>query len=126
MKKKIVGLVSLSALAPLFAFAQVTNCGTGGNIEFILCKAGQLINSIIPVLISLGVVYFIWGVISYAIGKDEEAKKEGRGRIINGLIALLVIVSIWGLVGILQNATGVDQATSFQDVPCIAGPGSTC
>ncbi len=131
MKKKIIGLVSFSALAPLFALAQQSNitCGLGGNIQFMICKVGQIISSIIPILIALGVVYFIWGVISYAIGKDEEAKKEGRSRIINGLIALLVIVSIWGLVGILQSTFGISQsgsATSI-DIPCIPGtPGVTC
>lgn len=133
MKKKILGLIGVSALAPLFAFAQqggiqTIGCSNAGDISYIICRISGFINSIIPILISLGVVYFIWGVISYAIAKEEEAKKEGRARIIYGIIALLVIVSIWGLVAILQNTFGIGSAGSGTTtyVPCIPSPGITC
>lgn len=117
MKKKLVVLfVLLSfafvALAPLGVSAQVTvvnpqTCGTGGgginNIKDGICKVGELLNTLIPVLITLGVVYFVYGVITYVIASDEEAKKTGRNRIIYGIIGLAVIVAVWGLVGILRD-----------------------
>ena len=131
MKKIIVSFSSvlgLSALAPLFASAASIDCGNGGDIAYIICRIGGFINSIIPILIALGVVYFIWGVISFAIAKEEEAKKEGRARIIYGLIALLVIVSIWGLIGILQTTFGIeaDNGSTHTNIPCIETPGVTC
>ena len=98
-------------LAPVVAFAQIVTGGTNascsrpipGSLEFILCKIGQLLNSIIPILIALGVVYFVWGVITYVIASDEEAKKTGRDRIIYGIIGLAVIVGVWGLVNVVKN-----------------------
>jgi uncharacterized membrane protein len=125
MKKKLFKLsgwtVGVGALAtPLFVFAQSTCIGSG-TLSYMICKIANLINAVIPMLIALGVVYFIYGVISYAIAKDEEAKTAGRGAMIMGLIALLVIVSIWGLVNLLRREFGITSNNSI-DVPCIPNP----
>jgi len=127
MKKKLIVLSGLVfSLAPVMALAQVTGGAptacTGGQIttiQGILCKISEILNAIIPVLIALGVVYFVWGVISYVIGSDEEAKKKGRDRIIYGIIGLAVIIAVWGLVRILTNTFGVGnvQNITFPTVP---------
>ncbi len=133
MKKNLFVLSGAGlALAPMFAFAQTSsNCaiGSGGTLSGILCQVGNLLNSVMPVIIALGVVYFIWGVVSYVVGSDEEAKKKGRDRIIYGIIGLVVIVSIWGLVAILKNTFGLKGAGDTYgtlQVPCIPSPGVTC
>lgn len=126
MKKKLIVLAGLVlASAPVMALAQVTvNNGntstcqdikvgtTAGNptIVTILCQIGSILNTVVPVLIALGVVYFVYGVITYVISSDEEAKKAGRNRIIFGIIGLAVIVGVWGLVGIVTNTFGLDNS----------------
>ena len=111
MKKKLIALSSLGLVfTPFLAFAQTT-CGTG-DITAIICKVGSILNTIIPVIIVLGVVYFVWGVVQYVIASDEEAKKTGRNRMIFGIIGLVVIVSMWGLVGIVTNTFGLNGTTS--------------
>ena len=116
-------------LTPMAVFAQTVadQCASvgAGTLNFIICRAAVLINTIIPILITLGVVYFIYGVITYVIAKDEDAKSRGRNVMIWGLIGLLVIVSIWGLVAILKNTFGVTNSSSIQ-VPCIESPGVDC
>ncbi len=78
-------------------------CTTGLiGIIGIICKIGELFSYIIPVLVSLGVIYFIWGVIQYMIGDSEEAKTKGRDTILYGIIGLTVIIAMWGLVEILK------------------------
>jgi hypothetical protein len=123
MKKKLIVLSGLVlASAPMVALAQVTGGGTaclgragGGTpntadgLIGALCKINEILNIIIPILITLGVVYFIWGVITYVIADDEERKKSGRNRIIYGIIGLAVIVALWGLVAILTNTFGVSN-----------------
>jgi hypothetical protein len=112
MKKKLVMLGSVFGLTPLVAFAAVTCTGVGsGTIQFIICKAGDILNAVIPVLVVLGIVYFVWGVITYVISSDEEAKKAGRNRIIFGIIGLAVIVAMWGLVNILINTFSLNSNT---------------
>jgi ABC-type thiamin/hydroxymethylpyrimidine transport system permease subunit len=69
------------------------------------------------------VVYFVWGVVQYVIASDEEAKKTGRNRMIYGIIGLVVIVSMWGLVGIVRQTFGLDSAVVPPNIttPCVPG-----
>jgi uncharacterized membrane protein YidH (DUF202 family) len=63
-----------------------------------------LVNSLIILLIGLAMLYFIWGIVQF-IGNsgDEKGREEGKQRMLWGIIALFVIVSLWGLVGLLQK-----------------------
>lgn len=72
----------------------------------------NLLNSVIPVLIALGLVYFVWGVVQYVIADAEEAKKSGKDRIIYGIIGLAVITSLWGLVNIVIKTFGLGNASA--------------
>jgi hypothetical protein len=110
MKKKLTLLSVLFSGLPFVAFA-ADNCTTG-DLTSVLCKIGNLLNAVIPVLIVLGVIYFIWGVITYVISSDEEAKKAGRNRIIFGIIGLAVIVAMWGLVNLLTHTFGLDTPST--------------
>ncbi len=64
--------------------------------------------SIMPLLISLAVLGFVWGIIKYFLNPENE-KERGKGRdfMLWGLIALFVIVAFWGIVEILTNTFGV-------------------
>jgi len=125
MKNKLVVLSGfvMGFVTPVVVFAQVstggatsTDCDIGnkGTLFGILCRVGQFLNAIIPVLIALGVVYFVWGVITYVISSDEEAKKAGRNRIIFGIIGLAVIIGLWGLVNLLRNTLLLNNSTKIE------------
>lgn len=79
------------------------------GIQGFILQIQDILNSILPVLIALAVVYFVWGVVLYVIGDAEEAKKKGKDRIIYGIIGLAVIVSLWGLVYIVVDTFGLDS-----------------
>ncbi len=122
MKKKLIWFSSLVlGLVPFMAFAQPVPApctGIGlGTIEGIICKIGDILDIIIPVLVILGVVYFVWGVVMYVISSDEEAKKTGRDRMIYGIIGLVVIVAMWGLVGIVRTTFGLGGGAQSPDIP---------
>jgi len=124
MKKKLMVLSGfVLGLAPVVAFAQITTSGTssqncvigaGGTLFGLLCKFGQLLDAIVPVLIALAVVYFVWGVVQFVISNDEEAKTTGRNRIIFGIIGLAVIIGLWGLVSLLSNTFGLNNSANVQ------------
>jgi len=136
MKNKLNGLLKWGgmiglAFAPVLSFAQNIvavndQCSELNGLQYGLCQVSLILNTVVPMLITLGVIYFIYGVISYAIAKDDEAKTTGRGAMINGLIALLVITSIWGLVSIIKNTFGLNQPGDVISVPCIESPGVDC
>ena len=95
-------------ILPASALAQysMTVC-VGGGLGSILCNIQRLLNATVPVLIALGVVYFVWGVVQYVIGGGEEAKTKGKNHMIWGLIGFAVIVGMWGLVTIVVRTFGV-------------------
>ena len=56
----------------------------------------------LPLIISLAVVWFVWNVFRYMIAGGEDEKTKAKKEMIWGIVALFVMVSVWGLVGILQ------------------------
>jgi hypothetical protein len=73
----------------------------------------RILVALIPVLIGLGLVLFIWGLVQFIFASgDEAAVKEGKQRMIWGIIALFVIVAVWGLVNLMFQLTGVDEAAT--------------
>jgi hypothetical protein len=126
MSKLKIVLGLLLGSAPVLALAQTSggvsiggNTSSCGNLSnsstllTLLCRIGQIINAIVPVLIALGVLYFVWGVIQYVVSGDEEAKTAGRDKMIMGIIGLAVILGLWGLVNILRNTFGVSNVQNI-------------
>lgn len=112
---KLTALFSPFAL-PLVSLAQGPQFNTGfvvpgtTNASTILGTISSIFAVVIPILITLAVIYVIWGVIKYATASDDDAQTMARQTIIKGVIALFVIVSIWGLVAIINRTFGVEQS----------------
>ena len=110
MKKSLkLALGSGAAMMlPLLAMAQ-----SGGfySIESSLQTVIRILNSyIIPLIIGIAVIYFLAGLIKYVTaGGDEEKRKEARNTMIYGIIAIFVMVSVWGLVNLLRNSFALDN-----------------
>jgi phage-related holin len=122
--KKIIAIGAVIG-SPLLAFAAGT-----ATFDTILGQLIGWLNYIVPALITLAVVYFIWGVIQFMISSDEEAKKMGRTKIINGLIGLFVIVAFWGIIAVVKNTFNIGNTTGQSIVPCVPnstnGMGANC
>ena len=99
MKK--ITFIGIAFALPVVAFAQTT-------LGSILGVVRDLLNAVVPVLIVLAIIYFIVGVAKYIMSAgDEESQKGARNMIIYGIIAIFAIVSVWGLVAVLQSTFGV-------------------
>ncbi len=64
---------------------------------------GEIIQNVIPIIIGLAVLVFIWGVLQYVVSKEDAGKEDGKKYMLWGIIALFVMVSVWGLVNLLQR-----------------------
>ncbi len=63
---------------------------------------------LIPFLVSLALLAFFWRNIVSLFKKDElVSKAESKWYLFWGVIALFVMLSVWGLVGILADAFGI-------------------
>ena len=120
MKNKLVVLSGLVlGFAPFVFFAAVGDTCSTGELKDIICMVQEILEMVVPLLVTLGIIYFVWGIITYVIADDEEAKSSGRNRIIWGLVGLAVIVSMWGLVRLLTETAGVNNQTDDIDLPVL-------
>lgn len=64
--------------------------------------------AIIPLFFALALLLFLWGVLKfmYSAGNEKE-RSEGKKFIYWGIIALVVMVSVWGLVRLLTTTFGL-------------------
>jgi preprotein translocase subunit SecG len=83
----------------------------GDYVGGFLTKAETWAGQLATIAIALAFAWFIWGVISYTMSSDEDKKKAAKSQMIWGVIAIAVIVSIWGLVAFLQSFFGVTGNT---------------
>ncbi|MFA6076501.1 MAG: hypothetical protein WC735_00290 [Candidatus Paceibacterota bacterium] len=99
--------VSESSTSSTFVTCRLDN---KPKLQHLLNYATCIINtSVIPLIFALAIVMFVWGVVQFVINSDDEAKKtKGKMFMIWGIVALTVMVSVWGLVAILGNTFGVN------------------
>lgn len=91
-----------------------------GGLFKIIQMAAELINVVLPVVIALTVLIFIWGLFKLVMsGDSEDSRKEARGYIIWGIVALFVMVSVWGLVNVLIYSFNLDNA--LPEMPAVPG-----
>jgi len=75
--------------------------------SFVDFAIGIILTPLISLIVSLAVAYFVWGVSKYILhGGDPEKRKEGYRMMIYGVIAIFVMVSVWGFVNMLINTFG--------------------
>ena len=94
--KKFLVLGGASLLAPAIVLA--------ADFTTILTKIQQIIGMLVPIVISLAVIFFLVGLVGYIKG---DKKDEAKDTMIWGIIILFVMVSIWGLVALIQNTFGI-------------------
>jgi len=99
-------LTTVSVFAPSLAFA----CTTPNDIETLFTYALCILSgNIIPFLIGLGLILFLIGVVGYvAAGDNEEKRTAGRDLMWFGIIALFVMIGVWGFVKILTTSFGFE------------------
>jgi hypothetical protein len=80
----------------------------------VITQFSNLLDLIFPVVVSLAVLGFFWGLTQY-IWKagDKEAKEEGRRIMIAGVLGLFLIVAIGGIVDVLMASLDLSGNTTI-------------
>jgi TRAP-type C4-dicarboxylate transport system permease small subunit len=104
--KKILPYGTIGLL-PYIALAQ-----SDTQVDRIIVNTTDVLDRLIPILIIIATIVFIWGVIQYiTAGADEEKRAGARNLIIYALIGIFVIIAVFGIVKLLQDFFGVGGVT---------------
>jgi hypothetical protein len=84
------------------------------NIQAFLTSILTFLNTIIlPFLIALAFLFFIWNATRYFIigGGSEESQQKAKILAFWGIAAFVLIVSLWGIVNLIVGGLGFGTST---------------
>ena len=86
---------------PKFAFAQTVND--------IMSKVMTLMQGFITLCSFLAFGAFSWGLAIFIFNVDEEKKRgEGKDWMIWSIVALFVMITVWGILGFLTGTININ------------------
>ena len=109
----------LTSVLPQVSFAQEL-----GAIQKNLTAFGGLVNTSIIIVVSCAFLFFFYNLARYIFtgGETKESAKKGM---MWGIVALLVLTSIWGIIIFLRNVLGIKAGTDNEiKVPGVQFPTS--
>lgn len=88
----------------------------------LLASAQDILSRLVPFAITLAVVVFFFFLIMFIWKSGDSAKrKESLSGMMWSVVALFVMVSIWGIVGFFGSITGIGQGGTVP-VPSVPRP----
>ncbi|MBI5138603.1 MAG: hypothetical protein HZA95_02270 [Candidatus Vogelbacteria bacterium] len=103
--KGFVVYFAVVALMPGVAYAQ--------DLQGIIRIVTQILGGLVKVLLGLALIYFIWEVAQY-IGKG--GSKDVIDKIVWSVVAMFVMVSVWGLVALINTTFSIDAGGSAPQI----------
>ncbi len=123
MFKKIFFIVLFLFFQVNIVFAQDMSWFNGTN--GILTQFRPILERLTAILVTVSFIVFVWGLIKFIFNSgDEKAVAEGKQKMVWGVIALFVIISVFGLVSLLQRWTGANAGRQLP-TPHVAIPSAT-
>ena len=104
-----------------FTVCTNTICAVAQNILYIIN------NVLVPVLFAIAFIVFLYGIARAYIfsGGDPAKVAEGHKLLLWGIIAFVVMISIWGLVNVVANTFGLSGSYAPPTPSSISPYGST-
>ena len=82
-----------------------------GTFFDILVQITETLQLLLPLAVIAALLFFFWGLVKFIYkAESDDARSEGRQLMMWGVVALFLIVSIWGVVGFIGTALGVGQS----------------
>ncbi len=122
-------LLTVLAFAPALVLAGTTG-GTGGRGATGISTTGlqdtvqgltKVVNMIIPLMIAVAVIAFIYGVIKYILAKGPQEQKEARNFLVWSVVGIFAILAVFGIARLLINLFGLSpQQLGPNEVPTVS------
>ena len=124
--KKLLLLIPLVALMPLFASATSHAIGQFSGVSVLFGNFTNFINNaLVPFIFAIALIVFIWGVFqTFILGGDNEEKQEkGKKLMLYAIIGFVVMISIWGIVNLIAGGLGLNEGLDPASLPRTPGIG---
>lgn len=97
-------LIILALVSPTLALAQPL-----GGLKSLLVSFKDILNLLIPVLFGICLIYFFWGLAQFILhdAGNDKTRADGKQKMIWGIVALFVFVSIYGILNFIGSAIGI-------------------
>lgn len=85
--------------------------GNSGQLLGLIQMASKIIGMLVPVMIALAVVAFFWFLVGFIWkgAEDPTKHKDAMKGMAFSVVAIFVMVSIWGIVAFIGNTVGISQ-----------------
>ena len=96
--KKLIKIVPLAAiLFPAVAFAAFPKTSD------LILEVSSLVRALILIMAGLALLAFFWGLVKFIFKAGDEKETAAGKRLMQwGLIALFVMVSVWGIIKFVE------------------------
>ncbi|MCA9362099.1 hypothetical protein KC906_01870 [Candidatus Kaiserbacteria bacterium] len=111
----------VALIAPVLVRAQIPTQPFAAPLRLVLENILLFINeTLIPFIIGLGFVFFVWGVVRYFVfgGADEESRAKGRSLAVYATLGFVAMIIFWGVVNMIVSSIGGGGET-LENIPRI-------
>ncbi|MBM3272267.1 hypothetical protein FJY94_03280 [Candidatus Kaiserbacteria bacterium] len=99
-------IIRLTPFLPI-AVAVAPSLASAATVLNLLALANTVLNALIGLLITLAIVAVFWGIARYLFANGQDMKSAGLRSAMYGVGAIFIMVSIWGIIRLLQSTFGV-------------------
>ena len=93
------------ALLPSTVFA--------ADLEVAINNVAEIVNVAVTIIVTLIIIFFFWGLLKYI---QDPGSEDWKKRLVWSVLALFVMVGIWGIVQIVGDTFGVETGGPAPDV----------
>jgi uncharacterized membrane protein len=84
-------------------------------MEYLNRFISNIVNPLIYFLFAIALMYFLYGVLVFIINaEDETARDTGKKHMFWGVIGLFIMVSVYGIIGLILGTMGANIPTNLQ------------
>lgn len=118
---KLIAILPALVLVPALALAQDPDLS---SLDIFFRALADIVGGVlVPLVFALAIVGFFWGLFKTLIwgGADESKRSEGKQLMLWSIIALAVMVLIYGIIFFIGELFGIGYVTEI-DIPSPPSP----
>jgi len=67
-----------------------------------------VVNPLVQLIFAAAVLYFVYGIFTYIRkSSDSTSRVDGANHILWSTVGLFIMISVWGIIGIIERTFGV-------------------